>query len=129
MTGRWARAGLGFGLAMLCVAAAPAKQVTVEFLQGSITPKTIGALAGLACRNYDHIVHLDISVNWPAKSSDVEISVVDGEIVMENFRLTRIDSDQVLRDVQTALPQWAEKLVAYGGSVVGAHFHDACCGG
>jgi hypothetical protein len=71
MTGRWARAGLGFGLAMLCVAAAPAKQVTVEFLQGSITPKTIGALAGLACRNYDHIVHLDISVNWPAKSSDV----------------------------------------------------------
>jgi 5-methylthioadenosine/S-adenosylhomocysteine deaminase len=64
-----------------------------------------------------------------AKSSDVEISVVDGEIVMENFRLTRIDEDEVLRDVKAALPQWAEKLAAYGGSVVGAHLHDACCGG
>jgi 5-methylthioadenosine/S-adenosylhomocysteine deaminase len=63
-----------------------------------------------------------------AKSSDVEISVVDGEIVMENFRLTRIDEIEVLRDVKAALPQWSEKLVAYGGSVAGAHLHDACCG-
>src|SRR5215468_9961937 len=71
MTVRWRRTGVGFALVLLC-AAAPAKTVTVEFLQGSITPKNIGSLAGLACRNYDHIVHLDISVNWPTKSSDVE---------------------------------------------------------
>ncbi|HXP75847.1 MAG TPA: hypothetical protein VN823_17015 [Stellaceae bacterium] len=66
----WSAAALMF----LCAAAAPAKTVTIEFLQGPITPKTIGDLAGLACRNYDHIVHLDISVNWPAKNSDVETS-------------------------------------------------------
>jgi hypothetical protein len=67
----WTRAGVCLALMLSC-AAAPAKTVTIEFLQGPITPKNIGALAGLACRNYDHIVHLDISVNWPAKSSDVE---------------------------------------------------------
>jgi len=73
MTRGWARAGICLALAFLCVAAAaPAKTVTIEFLQGAITPKNIGELAGLACRNYNHIVHLDISVNWPAKSSDVE---------------------------------------------------------
>lgn len=65
------RAAACFGLMLLC-AAAPAKTVTVEFLQGPITPKNISALAGLACRNYDRIVRLDISVSWPAKGSDVE---------------------------------------------------------
>jgi hypothetical protein len=71
MTGEWTRAAACLGLMLLC-AAAPAKTVTIEFLQGPITPKNIGALAGLACRNYDRIVHLDIGVNWPAKTSDVE---------------------------------------------------------
>ena len=71
MTGEWVRAAACFGLMLLC-AAAPTKTVAIEFLQGPITPKNIGALAGLACRNYDRIVHLDISVNWPATSSDVE---------------------------------------------------------
>jgi hypothetical protein len=70
MTVRWRRTAVCFALVLLC-AAAPAKTVTIEFLQGVITAKNIGRLAGLACRNYDHVVHLD-SVNWPAKSADVE---------------------------------------------------------
>ena len=72
MTERWMRAGATLALMLLCGAGAPAKTVVIEFLQGPITPKNIGDLAGLACRNYDHIVHLDISVNWPAKDSDVD---------------------------------------------------------
>ena len=67
------RAGAVLALTLL-TAAAPAKTVVIEFLQGEITPKNIGDLAGLACRNYDKIVHLDISVNWPAKDSDVDTS-------------------------------------------------------
>src|SRR5579859_8179497 len=72
MTDKWTRGAVALGLLVLTGAAAPAKTVTIEFLQGPITPKNIGALAGLACRNYDRIVHLDIGVNWPAKTSDVE---------------------------------------------------------
>ena len=62
----------GSALLLLTAATPPTKNVVIEFLQGSVTPKNVGDLAGLACRNYDHIVHLDISVNWPAKDSDVE---------------------------------------------------------
>src|SRR5215468_3741010 len=72
MTERWTRAAIAVALVLLGAAAAPAKTVTIELLQGPITPKNIGALAGLACRNYDRIVHLDISVNWPTKMTDVE---------------------------------------------------------
>ena len=64
----------GSALLLLSAAAPPAKTVVIEFLQGRIVPKNIGDLAGLACRNYDHIVHLDISVNWPAKDADVDTS-------------------------------------------------------
>jgi len=74
MLSRLMQAAVGVALMLLCAATAPAKTVVIEFLQGPITPKNIGDLAGLACRNYDHIVHLDISVNWPAKDSDVETS-------------------------------------------------------
>jgi len=72
MNGKWIQAAVGSALMLLCAATAPAKTVVIEFLQGPIPPKNIGDLAGLACRNYDHIVHLDISVNWPGKDSDVE---------------------------------------------------------
>ena len=70
------RVTLCFALALVGAAgaAASAKTTTIEFLQGPVSPKTVGALAGLACRNYDHIVHLDISVNWPAKTSEAEQS-------------------------------------------------------
>jgi hypothetical protein len=69
---RWTWASGTFALVLFCAVAAPAKTVTIEFLTGPITPKTIGALAGLACRNYDHIVHIDITVDWPATSSEIE---------------------------------------------------------
>lgn len=63
-----------------------------------------------------------------AKSSDVQTSVIDGEIVMENFRLTRIDEDEILHQVSGAAPRWGKQLDDYGGTVVGgAHFHNACC--
>lgn len=74
MIKRWKRAWFSLALTLLCVAPAAAKTTIVEFLQGPISPKNIGALAGLACRNYDHIVHLDISVNWPSNSSEAEQS-------------------------------------------------------
>jgi hypothetical protein len=48
------------------------KAIMIEFLQASIDPEHVGVLSGLSCRNYDHIVHLDISVNWPDDSLTVE---------------------------------------------------------
>ena len=59
-----ALAGLFIGL--LSLAPAIAKTIDVEFLQGTIDPKTIEDLGGLAFRNYDHIVHLKIAVDWTA---------------------------------------------------------------
>ncbi len=49
-----------------------AKTIKIEFLQGSIDPQKVGGLSWLACRNEDHIVHLDISVDWPMDSITVE---------------------------------------------------------
>jgi hypothetical protein len=46
--------------------------MTVEFLQTRIDQSHAEWLAGLACRNLDRIVHLDISVDWPDQSLDVE---------------------------------------------------------
>lgn len=50
------------------------KTIKIEFLQSGITPQTVGALSGLSCRNKDRIVHLDISIDWPDKSIEVEDS-------------------------------------------------------
>ena len=64
---------------MLCLllvlglaAPAAARTIRIEFLQGIIGEKNVGLLYGLACRNYDHIVHLDIAVNWPQGATEVE---------------------------------------------------------
>src|ERR1700722_15551954 len=51
-----------------------AKAINVEFLEGSVDQNSIESLAGLACRNYDHIVHLKIDVDWNAEKLDVEQS-------------------------------------------------------
>jgi hypothetical protein len=48
--------------------------ITVEFLQAAIDPDNVSWLSGIACRNFDHIVHLDISVSWPHGSLDEETS-------------------------------------------------------
>jgi hypothetical protein len=63
-------AGLFVGL--LILPPAIAKTMDVEFLQGTIDGKNIENLGGLACRNYDHIVHIDISVDWPDGEKDAE---------------------------------------------------------
>jgi len=42
-----------------------AEPINVEFLQAKISPVNDRWLAGLACRNLDHVVHVDLSVNWP----------------------------------------------------------------
>jgi hypothetical protein len=78
-------AAVGSVLLLLGAAPPPTKTVVIEFLQGSIAPKNIGDLAGLACRNYDRIVHLDISVNWPAKDADVE-TIDEQRLIFWNSR-------------------------------------------
>jgi len=57
-------AALLFAVPSFCLA----KTIKIEFLQGTIDPQKVGALYGLSCRNEDHIVHLDISVDWPKNS-------------------------------------------------------------
>ncbi len=65
-----------------------------------------------------------------AKSSDVEASIIDGRIVMEDFGLCLVDEVEVSKSVKAALPNWGSRLDEYGGSVVGgAHFRNACCAG
>ncbi len=51
-----------------------AKTIKIELLQGKIDPQTVGALSGISCRNEDHIVHLDISVDWLGGSMETESS-------------------------------------------------------
>jgi len=55
------------------LANAHAKTIQVEFLQAAISPQNVGALSGLACRNLDRIVHLDIAVEWPTDKTHPEI--------------------------------------------------------
>jgi hypothetical protein len=61
-------------LLVLSTLPASAKPVSIEFLNGPLDPRTIGRLSGLACRNYDKIVHVDIAVDWPAATADAEKS-------------------------------------------------------
>lgn len=58
--------------AVLLLGTMSSKAITIEFLQAPINPSDVSWLSGIACRNYDHIVHLDISVDWPENSVDVE---------------------------------------------------------
>ena len=63
---------LAFSLCIILLTVGTSNAITVEFLQAAIDPAHVGWLFGIACRNYDHIIHLDISVDWPDKSVDVE---------------------------------------------------------
>lgn len=62
----------GLFIGLLSLVSAAARTIEVEFLQGTIDQKDIENLGGLACRNYDHVVHIDISVDWPADKRDEE---------------------------------------------------------
>ncbi len=53
----------GIILGFLGLIPATAKNINIEFLDGTINPATIENLGGLACRNLDHIVHLKIAVD------------------------------------------------------------------
>ena|ERR1700677_861538 len=48
------------------------KPINVEFLQAKIAPANGKWLSGLACRNLDHIVHVDLSINWPRDKTQAE---------------------------------------------------------
>jgi hypothetical protein len=63
---------LVFGMAALGAPYLFARTINIEFLAGEINPKTVEDLDGLACRNLDHIIHLEISVRWPDDAVDVE---------------------------------------------------------
>jgi hypothetical protein len=67
---KWISAVLG--AAALLAGTNTGEALTVEFLQAAIAPQTAGLLSGLARRNLDHVVHLDVSVTWPATSLAVE---------------------------------------------------------
>ena len=49
-----------------------ARTVRIEYLDSAITPKNVGLLYGLSCRNLDHVVHLKLSIDWPSNSIEVE---------------------------------------------------------
>jgi hypothetical protein len=66
------KARIWLAAALLLFAAHTSGAVVIEFLQGEITPATVSWLSGLSCRNYDHIVHLDLSISWPDKDLEVE---------------------------------------------------------
>lgn len=65
---------LAVAAVMAAVLASPAmaKNIRVELLQTNINQQTIGSLDGLACRNYDKIVHVDISIEWPTATTVAE---------------------------------------------------------
>jgi hypothetical protein len=59
-------------MAVALASSAMAKDIRVELLQASINQQTIGSLNGLACRNYDKIVHLNVSIEWPIATTVAE---------------------------------------------------------
>jgi hypothetical protein len=63
---------VAFGAVTLLAGTNASRAITVEFLQTAIDPRNAGLLSGLACRNLDHIVHLDLRVTWPDKALGVE---------------------------------------------------------
>jgi hypothetical protein len=51
-----------------------AKQAGVENLYEEINPQTVADLSGLACRNHDKIVYINVSINWTGESGGAEES-------------------------------------------------------
>ena len=39
----------------------------IESLDGMIEPQNVGDLSGLACRNYDRVVRVNITIDWPSE--------------------------------------------------------------
>jgi hypothetical protein len=60
-----------------------ARTIEIEFLTGEIDPKSVKDLGGLACRNYDHIVHLNISVDWLPDKTEQE-TIDDKRLIFWN---------------------------------------------
>ena len=69
---RYTLVGASFFCALFWVTLTSA--LTIESLEASIDPSHSAWLHGLACRNYDRIVHLKININWSDKAIDVERS-------------------------------------------------------
>jgi 5-methylthioadenosine/S-adenosylhomocysteine deaminase len=53
-----------------------------------------------------------------AKSSDVVTSIIDGEIVLEDGRPTRIEQDVVQKAIRDHTPAWRRRLAALGSRAV-----------
>ena len=47
-------------------------KIQLEFLQGVITYGNAKYLSSIACRNFDHIVHINISIDWLSDKMSVE---------------------------------------------------------
>ncbi len=90
-------------VALLAGASASAA-ANVALLHAAISPQNAGLLSGLACRNLDHIVRLDLTVTWPEKSLSVEH---DGyrRLVFWN------DTDEFLFPKGTYIPQQGRYIV------------------
>lgn len=66
-----------FGLLLLAItirwsSCLTAENIDIEFLEGEINQASVENLNRLACRNYDHIVHLNISVDWANEAREQE---------------------------------------------------------
>lgn len=59
-------------LFVVSVSGAGAQPQKIESLTATITPANAVQLRALACRNFKHVVHVDITVDWPEDKSDVE---------------------------------------------------------
>jgi 5-methylthioadenosine/S-adenosylhomocysteine deaminase len=62
-----------------------------------------------------------------AKTSDLMMSVIDGEIVIEEGRPIHLDEAAILADIKRRVPAWRETLRALGSTALAAG--DGACGG
>lgn len=58
-------------------AAAEPKSIKVEYLKRNISPENIGPLDTLFCRNIDHVVHINVYVEWPNKETQQETTDIN----------------------------------------------------
>jgi len=83
---------------VLTCGGAASKDIQIELLRDNVTPANVGNLDGLACRNFDRIVHLKISVDWPCTGgthqavSSVAFAKVDDDKVLLNPAVEEIEA-------------------------------------
>ena len=118
--GAWRSMALAAGVALAAVTLATntaAPGATWQAIRGAIGSRHLWIVAGFIFF-YNFSPSFGPALVYYAKASDVTMSIVDGQMVLEDGRPVRLDQDRILREVASRTAGWRSRLAALGSRAV-----------